>query len=103
MAQQIIARWTNPTHDKDGNAYNEADHDGYWVSFDGRPPVKLPLTWGTSFDFGTLAEADNLQAGTHTATFVAKSKKGVAGLAASTTFQTHPTPAAVGNFTITTG
>lgn len=102
MSQQIIARWSNPTHDKDGTPYSEADHDGYMVSFDGGALVRLPLTWGTSFDLGTLAEAQMLKAGAHTATIATKSKKGVVGLAASATFQTAPTPAAVGNFSITT-
>lgn len=103
MAQQIIARWTNPTHDKDGNPYNEADHDSYVVTLDNGSPIKLPLTWGTSFDLGSLPEAQALAAGAHTATLVSKSKKGVTGIVASASFSTFPTPAAVGNFTITTG
>jgi hypothetical protein len=103
MSQQIIARWTNPTHDKDGNAYSEADHDSYAVTLDGGSPIRLPMTWGTCFDLGSLTEALALKAGTHTATLAAKSKKGVTGLVASATFSTDPTPAAVGNFSITTG
>src|SRR5579872_6050831 len=103
MSQQIIARWTNPTHDKDGNPYNEADHDGYLVTFDNGTSVKLPMTWGTSFDLGTLPEAQSLKAGTHAVTLVARTKKGATGQLVSATFQTFPEPAAVGNFSITTG
>ena len=103
MSQQIIARWTNPTHDKDGNPYNENDHDGYVVYINGGPPIKLPLVWGTNFDLGSLPEVQSLKAGTHTATFAALSKRKVTGQLASGTFQTFPTPAAVGNFSITTG
>lgn len=103
MSQQIIARWSNPTHDKDGNAYAEADHAHYLVSFDGAYPVKLPLTWGTSFDLGTLPEAQALKAGDHVATIASLSKKGAVGLAATAIFSTVPTPAAPGNFSITTG
>ena len=33
--QSIIARWTNPPHDKDGNPYTEVDHDSYVVAVDG--------------------------------------------------------------------
>jgi hypothetical protein len=101
MSQQIIARWTNPTHDKDGNPYSEADHDSYVVTLDGGAPIKLPLTWGTNFDLGTLAETQALKAGAHTATIASRSKKGVIGVTSSATFQTAPTPAAVGNFSIT--
>jgi len=102
MSQQIIARWTNPTHDKDGNAYSEADHNGYLVTVNGGAPIKLPMTWGTSFDLGTLSEVDALPSGIHTATIAVVTKKGVAGKTASGTFSVHPTPSAVGNFTITT-
>lgn len=102
MSQQIIARWTNPTHDKDGAIYGEPDHDGYLVSFDGGAPVKLPMTWGTSFDLGSLPEANALKAGTHVAVLAVRTKKGVTGQLASATFQTFPEPVAVGNFSITT-
>lgn len=102
MSQKIIANWSNPTHDKDGNAYTEADHAGYVVSLDSGAPIKLPLTLGTNFDLGTLSEAQALTSGTHTATIAAVSKKGVVGVASSATFPVHPTPAAVGNFSITT-
>lgn len=103
MPQQIIARWTNPTHDKDGNAYADTDHAHYLVSLDGGAPIRLPLTWGTNFDLGTLPEAQALKAGDHVATIASLSKKGVLGLTATTTFSTAPTPAAPGNFSITTG
>lgn len=101
--QRIIARWTNPTHDKDGNAYGEADHDGYVVSINGGPPIKIPLVWGTNFDLGSLPEIDALPAGTHTVQMAPVSKKGVIGKTTSTSFPVHPTPAALGNFSITTG
>lgn len=103
MSQQIIARWTNPTHDKDGNAYTEADHDSYVVTIDGGSPTKLPLTWGTNFDLGTLPEVQALKAGPHSATIASKSKKGVVGQASAATFSTNPVPAPPGNFSITTG
>lgn len=103
MPQQILAKWTNPTHDKDGNPYNEADHDGYVVSINSGPLIKLPLVWGTNFDLGSLPEIEALPSGTHVVTIAARSKKGVTGKSVSATFQAHPTPAALGNFTITTG
>jgi hypothetical protein len=103
MSQQLIARWTNPTHDKDGNPYSEADHDSYVVSLDGGAPIKLPLVWGTNYDLATLPEVQALPAGSHTATIASKSKKGRVGIASSATFSIDPTPGAVGNFSITTG
>lgn len=103
MSQQIIARWTNPTHDKDGNAYSEGDHDGYVVSINGGPPIKLPLVWGTNFDLGSLPEVDALPSGTHSVIVCARSKKGVLGKPVTATFPVHPTPSALGNFSITTG
>jgi hypothetical protein len=102
MTQQIIARWTNPTHDKDGNPYGEGDHDGYVVSLNGGALIKLPLTWGTSFDLGTLPEVEALPSGTHSIVIAPRSKKGVLGRPVMATFPVHPTPAALGNFSITT-
>lgn len=103
MTQKIIASWTNPTHDKDGNPYTEADHAVYLVTVDNGAPITLPLTWGTNYDLGTLAEVQALKSGQHTAVIVSKSKKGVAGVPAAATFLVNPTPAAVGNFSITQG
>lgn len=101
MSQSVIAKWTNPTHDKDGNPYGEADHAGYVVSIDNGTPISLSLTWGTQFDLGSLAQVQALKAGSHAATIAPVSKKGVVGAAVSASFSLNPTPAAVGNFTIT--
>lgn len=101
MAQQIIASWTNPTHNKDGTPYAESDHESYVVMIDNSAPIKLPLTWGTNFDLGTLPQVQALASGTHTAVVAVKNKKGITGDLASATFSVSPTPAAVGNLSIT--
>lgn len=103
MSQSVIAKWTNPTHDKDGTAYGETDHGGYVVTLDNGAPITLGLTWGTQFDLGTLPQVQAMKAGLHTATISPVSKKGVVGAAVGATFSLNPTPAAVGNFSITQG
>lgn len=101
MSQKIIASWSNPTHDRDGNAYGEADHAAYLLSLDGGAAFTLPLVWGTNFDLGTLPAVQALNSGTHSATIASLSKKGVVGVPSAATFSVSPTPAAVGNFSIT--
>lgn len=103
MSQSVIAKWTNPTHDRDGNPYGEADHAGYVVTVDNGAPITLGLTWGTQFDLGTLPEVQSLKAGLHTATIAPMSKKGVPGKTVAASFSLNPTPAALGNFSITQG
>lgn len=101
MTQPVIARWTNPTHDKDGAPYGEADHGGYVVVLDNGAPIKLSLTWGTRYDLGGLPEVQALKSGAHTATIAPVSKKGVVGPSVVATFSLSPVPAALGNFSIT--
>lgn len=101
--QPIIARWTNPPHDTEGNPYTEADHSHYLLTINNGQPIQLPLTWGTNFDLGTLPEVQALPSGTHKATIAVRTKKGVVGQMATATFSVNPTPVAPGNFSITTG
>lgn len=102
MSQSVIAKWTNPTHDKDGNPYGEADHGGYVVTIDNGAPIALGLTWGTQFDLGSLSQVQALPAGPHSVRIAPVSKKGVVGVTSPTLpFSLNPTPAAVGNFSIT--
>lgn len=100
---QIIARWTNPTHDTDGNPYPQASHSHYEIQLNGGKAEALPLTWGESFDLTTLPSVQALPAGAHTATIYSVSTKGVKGKPVSGTFRIDPTPAALGNFSITQG
>ena len=103
MSQQIIAQWTNPTTDTDGNAYLQEHHMGYVVSIDGGAHFAIPLTWGDSFDLGSLQAFQSLPTGEHRVTIQCMSRKGVVGRPSTSTFLVHPTPAAVGNFTVKTG
>jgi len=73
------------------------------VSIDGGAFNNIPLVWGTEFDLGSLPEVAKLPAGKHAATICALSKGGVPGEPATVTFQLRPTPAALGNLSITTG
>lgn len=103
MPQSVIAKWTNPTHDRDGNPYGEAEHGGYVATVDNGAPITLGLTWGTQFDLGTLPEVQALKAGPHAVTIAPVSKKGVVGAVTGASFSLSPIPAALGNFSITQG
>lgn len=93
--------WLNPTTDTDGNAYGQPDNAGYVLAIDGQPAVSIPLTFGTSFDIGTLASVQSLKAGPHSASLALVSKDGVTGgFSAPATFSNFATPSAPTNLVV---
>jgi hypothetical protein len=99
--QSIVLKWTNPTTDRDGNAYAQTDNAGYMASLDGAVPFPINLVWGTQYDIGTDVHLAQLKVGTHTVSIATKSTKGVVGsFTPAVSFSVFPVPAAPGNLSV---